>query len=176
MPNGDTFSVPVIGAWVRRYLADSKCSVDPFARNKRWATHTNDLNPATEAEHHMEARDFLRLMVERGVRADRTWEGRQNERIGKLASEVVEEAAEKYRQAFPAAVARVTTKFRADENNREGPHFVLLGYSAAKGAPCAAMTVYAASAGRDVVEANGVLMFHDLGHPQVSRAEAVQCG
>lgn len=70
MPNGDTFSVPVIGAWVRRYLAGSKCSVDPFARNKRWATHTNDLSPATEAEHHMEARDFLRLMVERGVRAD----------------------------------------------------------------------------------------------------------
>lgn len=70
MPSGDTFSVPVMGDFVRRYLAKSKISIDPFARNKRWATHTNDLNPSTEAEHHMEARDFLRMLVERGVRAD----------------------------------------------------------------------------------------------------------
>lgn len=70
MPNGDTFSVPVMGEFVRRYLKNSRVSIDPFARNKRWATHTNDLNPATEAEHHMEARDFLRMLVARGVRAD----------------------------------------------------------------------------------------------------------
>lgn len=45
-------------------------SVDPFARNKRWATYTNDLNPNTEAEHHMDARDFLRMLIDRGVKAD----------------------------------------------------------------------------------------------------------
>jgi hypothetical protein len=38
MPNGDTFSVAPIGAFVRKYLADSSCSVDPFARNNAWAT------------------------------------------------------------------------------------------------------------------------------------------
>jgi len=70
MPHGDTFSVPVMGDFVRRYLAQSRVSIDPFARNKRWATHTNDLNPETEAEHHLEARAFLRLMVQRGVVAD----------------------------------------------------------------------------------------------------------
>ena len=70
MPCGDTFTVPVIGNFVRRFLQTSEVSVDPFARNKRWATHTNDLNPATEAEHHMEARVFLAMLVERGVRAD----------------------------------------------------------------------------------------------------------
>jgi hypothetical protein len=70
MPNGDTFTVPIIGNFVQKYLQRSEVSVDPFARNKRWATHTNDLNPATEAEHHMEARAFLRMLVERGVRAD----------------------------------------------------------------------------------------------------------
>ncbi len=70
MPNGDTFSVPPIGDFVRSYLAASRCSVDPFARNKRWATHTNDLNPETEAEHHMDAEEFLRMLALRGVKAD----------------------------------------------------------------------------------------------------------
>src|ERR1039458_6585876 len=70
MPNADTFSIPTIGAFVKRYLLKSKCSVDPFARNKRWATHTNDLNPETEAEHHMEAGEFLHKLVADGVKAD----------------------------------------------------------------------------------------------------------
>lgn len=70
MPNADTFSVPDIGNMVKKYLRHSSVSVDPFARNKRWATHTNDINPNTEAEHHMEARDFLRHLVAEGVQAD----------------------------------------------------------------------------------------------------------
>ena len=55
MLNSDTFSVKPIGEFVQRYLKESKVSIDPFARNKRWATHTNDINPKTEAEHHMDA-------------------------------------------------------------------------------------------------------------------------
>lgn len=70
MPDADTFSIPVIGAWVKKYLQASKISIDPFARNKRWATHTNDLNPETEAEHHMEARAFLKMLIAQGVKAD----------------------------------------------------------------------------------------------------------
>lgn len=70
MPNCDTFSVPIIGNFVRKYLQRSKVSVDPFARNKRWATYTNDLNPETKAEYHLEARAFLRMLVDHGVRAD----------------------------------------------------------------------------------------------------------
>jgi len=70
MPNSDTFTVPIIGNFVQRYLQRSEVSVDPFARNKRWATHTNDLNPATQAEHHMDALDFLTMLAERGVTAD----------------------------------------------------------------------------------------------------------
>lgn len=70
MPNADTFSVPPIGEMVKRYLSVGGVSVDPFARNKRWATFTNDLNPNTEAEHHMEARDFMRMLVEQSVVAD----------------------------------------------------------------------------------------------------------
>jgi len=70
MANGDTFTVPTIGDMVKRYLKTSKVSVDPFARNKRWATHTNDLNPATEAEHHMDSIAFLEMLVAKGTMAD----------------------------------------------------------------------------------------------------------
>ena len=70
MPNSDTFSVLPIGEMVKRYLATAKVSCDPFARNKRWATHTNDLNPTTEAEHHMDAEKFLLMLAGRGVKAD----------------------------------------------------------------------------------------------------------
>lgn len=68
MPSGDTFDVPAMGALVKKYLRG--VSVDPFARNKRWATHTNDLNPATAAEHHMHAAEFLNMLADRGVVAD----------------------------------------------------------------------------------------------------------
>lgn len=70
MPNHDTFSVKPIGEFVRRYLAASTISIDPFARNKDWFTHTNDLNPATTAQHHMDAIDFLHKMAADGVKAD----------------------------------------------------------------------------------------------------------
>ena len=68
MPSADTFDCRPIEEFVRRYLQG--VSVDPFARNKRWATHTNDLNPATTAEHHMDAEAFLFILAERGVVAD----------------------------------------------------------------------------------------------------------
>jgi hypothetical protein len=70
MPNKDTFSVPPIGEFVQSYLAVSKVSIDPFARNKRWATYTNDLDPQTEAEHHMDAEVFLLMLAKRNVKAD----------------------------------------------------------------------------------------------------------
>jgi hypothetical protein len=70
MPSADTFSVPPIGDFVKKYLRDSKVSIDPFARNKRWATYTNDLNPDTAAEYHCDALDFLKMLKEKGVTAD----------------------------------------------------------------------------------------------------------
>ena len=70
MPNGDTFSVAPIGDFVRRYLSAAKVSIDPFSRNKRWATHTNDLNPETAADYHMDAEKFLLMLGAQGVKAD----------------------------------------------------------------------------------------------------------
>lgn len=70
MPNLETFSVKPIGDLVKWYLSQSKVSIDPFARNKRWATYTNDLNPATSAKYHMETTDFLGQLQQKQVKAD----------------------------------------------------------------------------------------------------------
>lgn len=63
MASRNTFDIPPIREFVLKYLADSKASVDPFARDCLLATVTNDLNPTTAAEYHMEAAEFLALMA-----------------------------------------------------------------------------------------------------------------
>lgn len=68
MPTSDTFDCQPIGDFVRRHLQG--VSVDPFARNSRLATYTNDLNPNTSADRHMDAESFLAELAERGVKAD----------------------------------------------------------------------------------------------------------
>jgi 23S rRNA G2069 N7-methylase RlmK/C1962 C5-methylase RlmI len=66
MPSPDTFSVAPIGELVRRYLSASTASIDPFARNNRWASATNDLNPDTSAEYHLDAEEFCHEMTRQG--------------------------------------------------------------------------------------------------------------
>jgi hypothetical protein len=70
MPNAETFKVEPILGFVQKYLLQSTVSIDPFARNNRLATWTNDLNPATAADYHMEAEEFLRMLPSLGVKAD----------------------------------------------------------------------------------------------------------
>jgi len=70
MPDSCTFNIPPIRSLVRSYLHKATVSVDPFARNKQWATYTNDLNPETAAEYHVDAGDFLQTLVGREVKAD----------------------------------------------------------------------------------------------------------
>lgn len=43
-------------------------SVDPFARDNKHAQLTNDLNPATSAQCHMDAEDFCKQLHAGGVR------------------------------------------------------------------------------------------------------------
>jgi hypothetical protein len=50
---GQVLSRVEIGGFVKKYLIKVKVSVDPFARNNRWATYTNDLNPDTAAQTHL---------------------------------------------------------------------------------------------------------------------------
>jgi hypothetical protein len=70
MPSQDTFDILPIKDFVWRYLHKSKCSVDPFARNKDWATHTNDINPKTSAQHHSDAEIFLAHLANGSVKCD----------------------------------------------------------------------------------------------------------
>lgn len=70
MPSSRTFSVKPIGEFVQRYLTTSKVSVDPFARNCPWATWRNDLDIGTDAAYHMDAEDFLPMLLEKGIKAD----------------------------------------------------------------------------------------------------------
>jgi hypothetical protein len=70
MPSHNTFDIPPIRSLVKTYLHKSKISVDPFARNKRWATYTNDLNPETAADSHSQAIEFLKELHDQGVRCD----------------------------------------------------------------------------------------------------------
>lgn len=70
MPSADTFDVEPIAGFVRKYLRDSKVSIDPFSRSRHWATFTNDLNPDTSAENHLEAAEFLAGLRDREIRAD----------------------------------------------------------------------------------------------------------
>ncbi|HEB27621.1 MAG TPA: hypothetical protein ENI05_07565 [Porticoccus sp.] len=66
----ETFSCPPIGRFVERHLVRDAISVDCFARNNRLATFTNDLNPETAAEYHMDVEAFLAMLKEEGVMAE----------------------------------------------------------------------------------------------------------
>ena len=52
------------------YLKNSEVSVDPFARNFDLCTYTNDLNPNTQAQYHMTAVDFLKMIADKGIEPD----------------------------------------------------------------------------------------------------------
>ena len=69
MPSRDTFSIPPIANFVERWIAGRKYTIDPFARNSNYASFSNDLNPDTTATHHMDARDFLAMLIQAHVRA-----------------------------------------------------------------------------------------------------------
>jgi len=70
MPSAETFGIRPIGEFVQKYLANSKVSVDPFARNRTWATYTNDIDPQTKATSHQDAETFLLGLSLRDVTCD----------------------------------------------------------------------------------------------------------
>lgn len=70
MPNADTFKVKAIQEFVDKWVTGT--IVDPFARNLEWRgnSYTNDLNPSTSAQYHMDAVAFLAMLADDGVQAD----------------------------------------------------------------------------------------------------------
>src|SRR3990167_624207 len=59
MPSKDTFTIKPIAELLERYVGSGKGWIDPFAGNNSLAETTNDHNPETKAESHMEALDFV---------------------------------------------------------------------------------------------------------------------
>jgi len=70
MPSRNTFSIPSINAFLHRELEGREIVLDPFARNSKFGTITNDLNPETDADFHMRADAFLKMLIDDGVKAD----------------------------------------------------------------------------------------------------------
>lgn len=60
MPNSETFSIKPIKELLQEEVDDG-IWLDPFARNSKIATITNDLNPNCDTDYHMEATDFLKM-------------------------------------------------------------------------------------------------------------------
>lgn len=70
MPSAETFSIPPIRALLKWRLRDCRVIIDPFARNSRFGTITNDLNPEMSASFHLDAVEFTKGLVKQGVIAD----------------------------------------------------------------------------------------------------------
>lgn len=64
MPSPDTLSIPAIRAFALRHLYG--LSIDPFARDCNLAAYTNDLNPSTAAQSHMDAEEWLKTLHSSG--------------------------------------------------------------------------------------------------------------
>lgn len=71
MPNSETFSIKPIKEFVELYRLKIRLRdkgrgkyviVDPFARNSKYGTITNDLNPEFDTDYHLDALDFLKLL------------------------------------------------------------------------------------------------------------------
>ena len=64
----DTMSDPMAAALVIKYLRGLKPIIDPFARNCELAwPYTNDIDPNTIAEQHLEVEEFLENFHEEGL-------------------------------------------------------------------------------------------------------------
>lgn len=68
MPNSNTFDIRPIRKLIEKYdlctpeyVEQWYFSIDPFARNNKIAFYTNDLDPSTTADSHLDAIDFLKL-------------------------------------------------------------------------------------------------------------------
>jgi hypothetical protein len=70
MPSPNTFSIGPIASLIKRWQVGGMVSVDPFARNAKAATYTNDLDPACDTTHHMEAGEFCAALALEGVQPD----------------------------------------------------------------------------------------------------------
>lgn len=67
MPNAHTFTIQTVRCLLRRFVGNGKGWADPFANSHSPAEHTNDINPETQATHHMDAVDFLATFADESL-------------------------------------------------------------------------------------------------------------
>ena len=59
MPSSETFQIKPIKELVERSIKGREVIVDPFARNCKYGTITNDLSPDFDTDYHLDALEFL---------------------------------------------------------------------------------------------------------------------
>lgn len=69
MPSPATFSIPPIRSLLGRCIGPNDPVIDPFAADTKWNenTVTNDQNPATSAQYHLDALEFVQAMRRKGL-------------------------------------------------------------------------------------------------------------
>lgn len=70
MPNHETFKIKCISELLDEKLQGLEIIIDPFARDSKRGTITNDLNPNTTADYHMDCNDFLDMLINKNIMAD----------------------------------------------------------------------------------------------------------
>jgi hypothetical protein len=70
MPSAQTFTMLPVRRLLARHIKKEMRIIDPFAANARWGTRTNDLNPRTRAQDHVEADKWLDKVMREGVLYD----------------------------------------------------------------------------------------------------------
>lgn len=65
MPNRNTFSIKPIKELIDKYAVGF--GADPFAKDAKRATITNDLDPSTSAEFHLDAIDFIHKLAPKSL-------------------------------------------------------------------------------------------------------------
>jgi tRNA1(Val) A37 N6-methylase TrmN6 len=66
MPSHETFKIKPIKELLNEEVVGDSW-IDPFSRNSKFANITNDLNPNTSAEYHMDALDFLKMFDDESI-------------------------------------------------------------------------------------------------------------
>ena len=64
MPNSKTFSIKPIKELIEKYLPTDGVIIDPFARESKYGTITNDLNPEFDTTYHMDALEFMKIQAD----------------------------------------------------------------------------------------------------------------
>ena len=62
MPNSETFQIRPIKQFVEKHISNATVIIDPFARNSKYGTITNDLSHDFDTTYHLDALEFLKVI------------------------------------------------------------------------------------------------------------------